>query len=101
MDERAQFRLHAYVCGDACVQYVDNMGTLSFMKIFMHRPSNCRYAIVTRWNIEKHADEVIVWDMFETLEHIRTADVLPPPPRHVCDSIDAAIMATTLLYEDE
>jgi hypothetical protein len=96
-----QVKLHAYVCGNACLQKVDNEGTMSFTMVFMKRPADCRYAIVTRYNIATHTDEVVVWDLFEAQENLRTGKLMPPAPARVCDSIDAAIMATFMLYEDD
>jgi hypothetical protein len=93
--------LHAYVCGNACVQPVDNMGTVTFTWLFLHRPADCRYAIVSQWDVKAHADKVLVFDLYETQENIKSGRLVTPAPVRVCDSIDAAIMATTLLYEDD
>jgi hypothetical protein len=95
-----QFRLHAYVCGNACLQTPDVDGTVSFTMIYMKRPDNCRYAIVSRYSVDKHDDEVMVWDLFDAMENIRTGNILPPDPVRTADSVDAAIMATFMLYED-
>jgi hypothetical protein len=96
-----QVKLHAYVCGNACLQTVDNEGTMSFVMVYMKRPADCRYAIVTRYNVVTHLDEVVVWDLFEAQENLKTGRLIPPTPRLVCDSIDAAVMATFMLYEDD
>lgn len=95
-----QFRLHAYVCGNACLQTPDVDGTMSFNMIFVKRPDNCRYAIVTRYSVDKHDDEVMVWDMFDAMENIRTGVISPPDPVRVAGTVDAAIMATFLLYDE-
>lgn len=96
-----QYRLHAYVCGNACLQTVDNEGTVSFAMVFLKRPAECRYAIVTRYSVDKHAEEVIVWDLYEAQENIRTGALVPPEPTMICDSIDAAVMATFMTYEED
>lgn len=101
MARNEQYKLHAYVCGNACLQQVDNEGTISFTMAFMKRPADCRYAIVTRYNIDIHAEEVIVWDLYEAMENLKTGKLEPPDPVRVCDSLDAAIMATFMLYEDD
>jgi hypothetical protein len=95
-----QFKLHAYVCGNACLQTPDVDGTMSFQMVFLKRPENCRYAIVTHYNIEQHGDEVLVWDLYEAMENLRTGAIVPPEPVRKCESVDAAIMATFMLYED-
>jgi hypothetical protein len=96
-----QFKLHAYVCGNACLQTVDNEGTVSFMMVFMRRPADCRYAICTRYNVQTHLDEVVVWDLYEVMQQVSTGKLITPEPIRVCDNIDAAIMATFMLYEDD
>jgi len=96
-----QYRLHAYVCGSACVQPVENMGTMTFTMIFVRRPYDCRYAVVSKWSVEKHEDEVFVFDLYEAQEALKGGQhVTPPPPMHKGDCVDAAIMATQLVYQD-
>jgi hypothetical protein len=96
-----QYTLHAYVCGNACLQTPDVDGTVSFSMIYVKRPDNCRYAIVSRYDVDRHDDEVMVWDLFDAWENIRTGDITPPEPVRRAASVDAAIMATFLLYDEE
>lgn len=96
-----QYRLHAYVCGNACVKNVDNMGTVSFTHVFTNRPYDCRYAVVSQWNVAKHATDVLVWDLYETTEKLSSGKLVPPQPVNVFDDVDAAIMATSMTYKDD
>lgn len=97
---RGQYKLHAYVCGNACLRRIDNMGTVTFTKIFTERPDGCRYAVVSHWNVVDHADEVLVWDLYETREKLRTGRLIEPEPVYRGDCVDAAVMATFMTYKD-
>lgn len=96
---RAQYKLLAYVCGRSCVIYPDNIGTVTYNRIFIQRPSNCRYAIVEVWSLSKHAAEVLVFDLYQTYE--QADQLIPPTPVGTHDDADTAIMATAMLYEDD
>lgn len=97
-----QYRLHAYVCGPGCVQWSHSIGTVSFEWIYLNRPMDCRYAVAGSWSVPKHGEEIIVWDLFDT--HISKAKgrltLVPPKPRFEVDDLDAAVMATSLLYNE-
>jgi hypothetical protein len=84
-----QYKLHAYVCGNACLQRIDNEGTLSFMMVFMKRPADCRYAICTRYNVDAHDDEVVVWDLYEVQQSLHTGKLVTPEPIRTCDNMPA------------
>jgi hypothetical protein len=90
------YRCHAYVCSNACVQMVDNMGTVTFTWLFLHRPIDCRYAVVSTWD-----EQVLVFDLFETQENLRNTALIPPDPTWVGGDVDAAIMAAQLGYRDD
>lgn len=96
-----QYRLHAYVCDNSCVQTVDHMGTVSFTHVFVNRPNECRYAVVSQWNTRTHKDDVMVWDMYESQEKLRTGRLVPPENVKIYRSVDAAITATMLTYGDK
>lgn len=96
---KGQYRLHAYVCGNACLRTVESMGTMSFPMIFIKRPDNCRYAVVSRWDVVTHNDQVLVWDLYDAREKVKTGEVVEPDPIWVGDSVDAAIMATFMTYD--
>jgi hypothetical protein len=70
------------------------------MMVFMRRPADCRYAVVTHYNIDEHADEVLVWDLFEAQENLKSGALIAPEPLYRGDCIDAAIMKTFMTYQD-
>lgn len=95
-----QYKLHAYVCDDACLQSVESMGTMSFTMIFLKRPDKCRYAVVSKWDTTTHGDQVLVWDLYDAREKIRTGELVEPEAIYVGDSVDAAIASTFLTYRE-
>lgn len=95
-----RFQLHAYVCGNACLRRIDAMGSMSFTMIYIKRPDNCRYAVVSHWNIDKGADEVLVFDLFDVDVSSTDTSAVPPAPIFRGDDVDAAIMATFMTYKD-
>jgi hypothetical protein len=97
---RGQYKLLAYVCGRSCVVYPDNIGTVDYTRIFVQRPSGCRYAVVEIWSIAKHAGEVLVFDLYDTLDP-GGSKLTAPDPVGTYDDVDTAIMATAMLYEDD
>lgn len=94
-----QYTLYAYVCGGACVKRSDVDGTVSFMQVFMKRPSECRYAVVGMWDVATHGEVILVWDLFETMQKQRSGKLVAPQPLMVCDDVDQAIMATLILFD--
>jgi hypothetical protein len=101
MARNEQFKLHAYICGNACMQHVDVDGTLSFMMLFMRRPAECRYAVVSHYNVAQHADEVLVFDLYEAQENLKTGALVAPEPMFRGDCVDAAVMQTFMTYRDD
>lgn len=97
---RAQYKLLAYVCGRSCVVYPDNIGTVDYTRIFIQRPSGCRYAIVETYSVAKHSAEVLVFDLYQTLDPAGSK-LAPPDPVGRHDDVDTAVMATAMLYEDD
>lgn len=95
-----QFKLLAYVCGSSCVVYPDNIGTVTYTRIFLQRPNNCRYAIVGLYSIADHDDEVLVFDLYETMQRGDT-ELVAPTPVKTCNDLDGAIMATAMLYRED
>lgn len=94
------YRIHAYVCGQACVREMDMMGTVSFGWVFTNRPDDCRYAVLSHYDVATHADVVEVYDLFAA-GFSRATGLVPPAPIRICDNVDTAIMATSMLYEEE
>lgn len=97
----SRYLAHAYVCDASCVKRLPGIGSVSFSWVYQHRPKACRYAVVSQWDVVKHADQFIVWDLFEALRRLPSGELLPPKPRLVHDDLDAAIMATAMLYDME
>ena len=97
-----QYRLHAYVCRPGCVQWQDTVGTVTFEWIYLNRPEECRYAVAASWSIPKHGEEIVVWDLFDTMVTKARGHLtlVPPKPKFNVDDLDAAVMATSLLYSE-
>lgn len=91
-----QYQLHAYVCAPGCVHWTEWMGTVSFRWIYMSRPNDCRYAVASKWN-----EQVLVWDLYSVEKFTATDELITPDPMRVHESVDAAIMATALLYDEK
>lgn len=98
-----QYRLHAYICGPGCVRWADSLGTVSFDWIYLNRPTECRYAIAGKWSLAKHGEEVVVWDLFDATRTMVKGHwkLHPPKPKFEVDDLDAAVMATSMLYDAE
>jgi hypothetical protein len=97
--QQAEFRLYAYVCSVTCVKRSgDPPPTVNFAQVYLKRPPDCRYAIVGKWNYPTHGDRYYVFDLFEVKKNNDNGELLTPMPRLVHDDLDAAIMATVLLY---
>ena len=98
----SQYRLHAYICGRQCIERMSYMGTVDYRTIFNQCPLNCRYAIVSMWDIVMHEERVAVFDMDTTRTSYgnNSLEIEPGPPIEYYSTVDAAIMATALLYED-
>jgi len=96
------FRLCAYVCSQTCVKRAasDPPPTASFAQIYQSRPRDCRYAVVAMWDVARYADRFYVFDLFNVKKTPKN-ELVVPRPRLVHDHLDAAIMATVLLYNKE
>lgn len=94
-----QYQLIAYICGNACVKYADAIGTMDYTRVFLSRPDDCRYAVVTHRNVDSQEDEVLVFDIYATTQ-TPTNKLIAPAPMWRGDCIDAAIMATFMRYEE-
>jgi hypothetical protein len=99
---RGPYKLIAFVCDEGCVKRVkQGYGTRTFRDIYVNRPDDCRYAVATQWNPVKHEEEVIVWDLYEATTQPLFRDIQAPQPTLIHHSVEAAIAATLLLYEDD
>jgi hypothetical protein len=64
----------------------------------VNRPDDCRYAVAGSWDIAKHRENVLVWDLYN-VNIGRGGKLLTPAPVRVLSDVDAAIMANTILYD--
>lgn len=96
------YRCHAYVCSVTCVRRTDRdpPPSATFAQIYQQRPADCRYAVVGYWapSPSTSSEKFLVWDLFNVLKNDSTGAVIIPKPRLMLDDLDAAIMATVLLY---
>lgn len=96
-----RFRLLAYVCGADCVRRATEgrEPAVTFTWIFQNRPKDCRYAVTSQWDIARHEHRYFVFDLFDVMVG-PDSDVQAPRPRFTHSDLEAAIMATVLLYND-
>lgn len=89
-----RYTLHAYVCGRSCVKWSQHVGQVTFRQIFVERPDGCRYAVAS-----DVPERVVVWDLYETTMTLKYGPA-EPNPVHQGDDVDAAVMATAMMYDD-
>lgn len=95
---RGRYKLHAYV-GTNGVATPDVDGTISFDMVFVKRPEDCRYAVVGKWDVTQHCEQIMVWDLLNTLQR-PTGKLIEPRPVITYSDVDQAIMATLMLGKD-
>ena len=97
-----QYKLYAYVCGRQCVRRTHYEGVVTYRVIFNSCPTDCRYAVVSFYDVVRHEDRFAVFDMDATRRGVGNPLDIEPGPLDIeyYSTIDAAIMATALLYED-
>ena len=76
------------------------MGTVSFTWLFQHRPPECRYSVAGQWSAGDNAERIVVFDMYHINKRL-DGSLVTPRPVGVHWDVDAAIMATAMLYGDE
>lgn len=87
--------LKAYVCGQNCVKWREFEGSSVFDEIYVRRPDDCRYAVV------EIDEQIYVIDLFDTrAEHRGGRRLLTRGKTTPYGSLDAAVMATTLGYDN-
>jgi hypothetical protein len=97
-----RLRLQAFVCGVTCVRRANGKPpTATFTQIYQQRPADCRYAVVSQWSMAQHVDAYFTFDLLNVEKHRDTGEVIEPKPRIAHYDLDAAIMATVLLYNKE
>jgi hypothetical protein len=89
------YLLHAYVCGESCVRWSNDIGWVTFSQVYRDRPNNCRFAVA-----EEKPDQIIVWDLFDVMQ-TPSYRLITPEPFGLHTTIDAAVMATQMLYDTE
>lgn len=95
-----RYTLHAYVCGEGCVNWWPGIGAVSFNNIYVNRPDNCRFAVATGYTPLTQGDPVIVWDLYKVEQNSRGQIIVPKPVRTHPD-VYSAVMATTMLYDED
>lgn len=103
-----KYHLHAYVCGVGCVTEMHTEGMLDLFRVLVARPDGCRYAILS--TVE---GQVIAADLHDLqIEaknlamqvmngYLPNTDSLELGAYTTHETVDAAIMSTTLTYEKE
>jgi hypothetical protein len=95
------YALHAFVYPTREVHRLEPYGRVTFRFIYQNRPPEARYAVVGHYNAAAHTDEFLVWDLFKALKKSSDGDLIEPRPRLRHDDLNAAIMATVLLFGSE
>ena len=98
--EGDRFTLHAYVCGSACVKTLPVEGTVTFGWVYRNRPDNCRYAVV-----RQPLGDYLVWDLYNAVHPAPqwgagSVQLRIPKTRLTHTDLDAALVATLMLYEE-
>lgn len=99
MARNGQFKLHAYI-GANGVTTPDVDGTVSFETVFIKRPEDCRYAVIGKWDVAEHCEQVLVWDLIRTMQK-PSGKLIVPMPVMICGDVDQAIMATLMMQRGE
>jgi hypothetical protein len=92
------YMLRAYVRHGQVLRFEEKLGRMTFTRIYQNRPNEARYAIAGHYSVVTHADEFLVWDLFEVKKDPDN-QIVEPRLRLRHDDLDAAIMAAVLLYE--
>lgn len=61
-DSTQRYYIHMYVCAGSYTHLPSTQGTISMRTVLIHRPSDCRYALLTS---PSTPDEVVVADMYD------------------------------------
>lgn len=93
-----QYRIRAWVSPDG-YHPPPTDSTVTFKWIYQNRPNGPRYAVGSYWNVEHHRDHFLVWDLFNVMRDPGSGHVVEPHPTLTHHDLDAAVMATVLLYE--
>lgn len=97
--DEGPYKLHAYVLNGHVIR-MSPFGRVTFTRIYQNRPKEARYAVAGHYSVELHADRFIAWDLFNVLKDPNSGLAAEPKPRLTHTDLDAAIMATVLLYND-
>lgn len=93
--------LHAYVAPGQVLR-LEPFSSVTFGHIFQNRPDQHRYAVTGRWDLPSRGWAFDVFDLYAAkLPHGKewTAEnIIAPKPKLTHTDIDAAIMASVLLY---
>jgi hypothetical protein len=95
-----RFNMHAWVSRDH-VRMASLNGSVTFAWIYQNRPNHYRYAIAGQWDVANHNERMIVWDLHEAELQRPMYRLFPPKPKLIMADLDAAITATSMLYDQE
>ncbi len=95
-----RFNLHAYVSKDD-VRSSNSAGSVTFTRIYQNRPDEYRYAVASQWDLAEHSERYLVWDLWSTMIRKPSNDIITPRPMLTHMDLDAAIVATQMLYGQE
>lgn len=96
-----RYQLHAYVASGKVIRRTPS-STATFTQVYQLRLSDYRYAVVSQWDCAEHSWRYLVWDLFNVKKWVGDygETLITPAPRLTHTDLDAAIMATVMLYND-
>jgi hypothetical protein len=94
-----RYVLQAYVASGS-VKRLTPISTVTFTQVYQGRTQEYRYAVAGQWDVAEHAWRYLVWDLFDAMLQDPFNQLIPPAPRLTHTDLDAAIMATVMLYND-
>lgn len=99
-DGLTRFIVDAYVADGEVRKLDGERGSITFNAVYQGRPPEYRYAILRWWSLPEWIWKYGAFDMFHVKRNQDGTVYTPPVPVLVHDSLDAAILATVLLYGD-
>lgn len=94
-----RYRIHAYVRQGAIYKRDSVQGRVTFAWVYQNRPKSCRFAIVSVWDRSTRSWLYEALDMYGVQK--LNDELITPVPRLTHHDLDAALMATLLLYDKE
>lgn len=98
-DRNERYHIHAYVRPGGVCTRKSMQAQVTFNWLYQNRPDGCRYAVASDWDAGAHARRYLVFDLFHVMRDDQTNRLVTPTPVRMCADLDAAVMATVLLYQ--